>query len=185
MRTCIIMVAVLMAGVVSAADDRSALSELDAKIAKGMSSDTWNEASKAFVGALWRDYRNAHLTVGQDKTTRDVFGKMPDVQNPDDYQGCYTRGKNANRPFLSVSRAEGGRLFVDLEGHHIPAVYRNKSIIFTTGDLVYSQIPMFGAKPYCTLEMFMVLRTEGKFYCASPGTRPEKWVELSRSDGKK
>lgn len=185
MRAWITVVAVLMTGVASAANDRDALSELDAKIAKGLSSDQWSDASKAFAGALWRDYKNAYMNAPQDDTTKSIFGRMPDVQNPDEYPGTYVRGKNGNRVFMSIGKAEDGRFFVDIERHRIPAVYRNRSIIFTTGDIVYSRIPMFGAKPYCTLEMFMVLRVKGKTYFASPGTPPEKWMELSETDMKK
>lgn len=185
MRVLIIIVGVLMAGVASAAEDRDALSELDGKITKGLSLDKWDEASKVFVDALWSDYKIAHRSVNHDGPVRGIFGKMPDVRNPDEYQGVYTGGKDGNRPFLSISKTDDGRFFVDLEGHRIPAVYRNGSIIFTTGDIVYSELPTFGAKAYCTLEMYMVLRTDGKFYFASPGTRPEEWMELLRSDPKK
>lgn len=69
---------------------------------------------------------------------------------------------------------------MQLEGHTIPAVQRNKTVVFTTGDVVYSSMPTLADKPYCTLEMYMVIQTGGKFFFGSPSTQADKWMPLSK-----
>jgi hypothetical protein len=186
MKVLMMAAAVLIASAsAAAAEEKNAFSELDAKITKNLSSKNWNEASKAFVRAMWTDYKNAHINAATDGVTRSIQGKMPDVQSADDYVGDYSRGRDGHRTFMSISKSEDGRFFVEADRHRIPAVVRNRCVIFTTGDVVYSSIPAFGDKPYCSLEMLMVVGTGGKLYFASPGTPPDKWREVSKRDVKK
>lgn len=161
------------------ADKADPLAELDAKIRKNLAGDKWNEASKIFVAALWQDYRAAH-TKPPEQATRVVFGKKPDVQGYDDYLGAYGREPAPAQPFLEVVKDEAGGFQVKLEGHTIPAVLIGNTVVFTTGDIVHSGLPSFSEKPYCTLEMFLIIRTEGKFFFGSPSSPPDKWMPLTK-----
>lgn len=154
--------------------------ELDAEISKSLATDKWNYASKTFVRILWEDYRKTHLNPSKETSSRSVFGKMPDVERYNDYLGAFGRGADATRAFLEITEDGNGRFHVKLEGHTIPAVQRNKTVVFTTGDVVYSSMPRLSDKPYCTLEMYMVIRTGGKFFFGSPSTPPDKWLPLSK-----
>ena len=163
-----------------AADKQDPLAELDGKITKSLTSDKWNYASKTFVRVLWEDYRKAHLNAPMETSTGSISGKMPDVKQYEDYIGAFGRGADADHPFLEIARDEAGRFGVKLEGHTIPAVQRNKTVVFTTGDVVYSSMPTLSEKPYCTLEIYMVIRTGGKFFFGSPTMPPDKWMPLSK-----
>jgi hypothetical protein len=163
-----------------AADKQGPLAELDGKITKSLASDKWDDASKAFVRALWKDYQKAHLVPAKDKSTRSIFGKMPDVKHYEDYLGAFGRGADSDGPFLEIKKDESGGCIVKLEGHSIPAVQRNKTVVFTTGDVVYSSMPTLSDKPYCTLEMYMVIRTGNKFFFGSPSAPPDKWIPLTQ-----
>ena len=183
MKTTTLLLAIPLIGLVTtalAADRQDPLAELDGKITKSLASDKWNDASKAFVRALWEDYRKAHLVPAKGKSTRSIFGKMPDVEQYEDYLGTFGRGADSDRPYFEITKDESGGFNVKLEGHTIPAVQRNKTVVFTTGDVVYSSMPTLSEKPYCTLEMYMVIRTEGKFFFGSPSTPPDKWMPLSK-----
>jgi hypothetical protein len=160
-------------------EEKEGLDRLESEITQSLAGDRWHPASKAFVRALWEDYRKAHLNPKSGHSTRSLHGEMPDVESYDEYVGAFARRASARRPFVEVTRSEG-RFFVKLEGHTIPAVPRNKCIFFTTGDVVYSRLPAFGEKPYCTLEMFLIMRSEDTFLFGSPGRPPAKWLELHR-----
>lgn len=160
-------------------DKKDPLTELESEITQSLSSERWDPAGKAFVRARWEDYRRAHLNPKSGDSTHSMFGKMPDVESYEDYVGAFARRAAARRPFVEVTRSEG-KFFVKLEGHTIPAVPHNKSIFFTTGDIVHSRLPAFGEKPYCTLEMFLIMRSDGTLYFGSPAMPPEKWMELHK-----
>jgi len=164
----------------SAGEGQNALAKLDAKVAKGLSSERWDYASKAFVRVVWEDYKKAHLYPTEDKSTHSISGTMPDAQSYDQYIGSFGREPDSEDLFVGVTKSEEGRFFVQLEGHTIPAVCRNRCIVFTTGDVVYSSMPRLGEKPYCTIEIYMLILTGEKYYFASPGSSPDKWMELSK-----
>lgn len=178
------VIALCLALPVFAAADENPLSKLDSEIAASLASEKWDYASKAFVRVLWDDYRKAHLSPTGDRSARSVFGKMPEVEKYEEYIGIFGRGADASRPFLEIVQDSTGRFHVKLEGHTFPSVMRNKSIVFTTGDVVYSHMPQLASKPYCTLELFMVIRTGGSFFFAGPSTPPEKWTPLSKLEGR-
>jgi hypothetical protein len=179
-RISCLTVAMVLATVALAAEHQNPFVELDAKITESLTSDKWNYASKTFVRVLWEDYRKAHLNPVKETSFRGVFGKMPDVEKFQDYLGAFGRGADATRPFLEITEDKDGRFHVELEGHTIPAVQRSKTVVFTTGDVVYSSMPTLADKPYCTLEIYMVIRTEGKFFFGSPSMPPDKWMPLSK-----
>jgi hypothetical protein len=181
MKRAVLMVGVLsMAAVGFGAEDDSPLVRLDSRITAELVSDRLHDASKAFVRVMWEDYRKAHLTPMEDGPARAVFGKMPDVQTYDEYLGTFGRGDDPSRAFLEILKDAAGRYYVKRGELTIPAVPRNKSIIFTMGDVVPSRIPQFGNKPYCTLEMFMIVRTGEEFFLGDPSTPPDKWMPLSK-----
>lgn len=167
--------------ILQAYDSGSIFSELDAKIQRNLANDKWNEASKTFVAALWQDYRAAHLDPSKEATGRVTLGKEPDVQQYDDYLGTYVRGADSAHPFLEVVKDEADGFHVKIEGHTIPAVLIGKTVVFTSGDVVHSPLPSLAAKPYCTLEMFVIIRTEGKLFFGSPSVPPDKWMPLSKN----
>jgi hypothetical protein len=160
------------------------LSELDAKISASLARDIWDEAAKTFVRAIWKDYRDAHQSAVEDKSTHSIAGKLPEVQKYDDYLGTFSMDSDASRKSLEIMSDKAGRFYVKLEGHTIPAVLRNKTVVFTTGDVVDSCVPQLAEKRYCNLEFFVVIRTEGKLFLANPNAPPEKWTVLSKRETK-
>ena len=179
-RIACLAVSIIVVTAALAAEKGPELDAVDREITQKLAHDKWDDASKAFVRALWEDFQEAHLGKPEGTSTRGIFGKMPDVEKYDDYLGAFGRGANATRPFVEITRDEDGRFFVKLERQTLPAVRRNKIIVFTTGDVIYSSMPTFGDKPYCTLEMFMIIRTDGKFFFAGPSTTPDQWAPLSK-----
>jgi len=163
-----------------AAEKQDPLAELDAKITKSLAGDKWNHASKVFVREMWKDYRKAYTLSATEESVRSIAGELPDVEQYEDYLGAFGREADSNHPFLEITEDKAGRFHVKLEGHTIPAVLKNKTVVFTTGDVVYSRKPRLAEKPYCTLELFMVIQTEGKFFIASPSASPDQWTPLSK-----
>jgi hypothetical protein len=159
------------------------MKELDAKIAKSVASDSWNGASREFVRIVWEDYRKAH--INPPKSGWIGLSRRSDAESLDMYIGAFRSKPEVEVPVaLEISKSESGRFFVEIEGYEIPAVIVNHCIAFTTGDVVYSAMPQLASKPYCTLEMFVVILTEGKFYLASPLSPPDTWRLLSKLEDK-
>lgn len=162
------------------AETQAALAELDAKIRKGLAKDKWNETSRTNARKLWEEYCAAYIDPLKQPVTRSTFGKIADVKEYDDYLGTYGREPRPDLPFIKVTKDEAGRFHVELEGHTIPAVLSNKTVVFTTGDIVYAPQPSLSDKPSCTLEMMMLIRTDGQFFLGSPSAPPERWLLLSK-----
>jgi len=99
---------------------------------------------------------------------------MPDVRDYHEYLGKYVSPKSA-RPSVSleIAKTPEGCFIVKLEGHDFPAIAVNKSILFTTGDVIYARIPWFAKRPYARLEMYMIVRLDKKYYFISPGQKPD------------
>lgn len=165
---------------VQGADAGNPLSKLDEKIHRNLANEKWSPASKTFVGVLWEDFRNAYQHPAEETGTRSIFGKMPEIADYEDYLGAFGRGQDSKKPFIAIVKDEGGKFQIKLEGHTVPAVQKNKTVVFTTGDVIHSAIPTFSEKPYCTLEMYFIVRTEGQFYFGSPSTLPDQWIPLSK-----
>jgi hypothetical protein len=165
-----------------AAEKESALSQLDKKVIQSLATDKWDDASRTFVLSLWEDYKEAHLNPGENIASRSsLFGKMPTGRDYGQYTGTFVdSGGAASRRRLHVMKDEKGRFSVTLEGHTIPAVTWNGCIVFTTGDVIHPCLPGLSEKPYCTLEMFMVISTDDGFYFGSPGMPPDKWLNVSK-----
>jgi hypothetical protein len=161
---------------------QEAFSELDTKIASQLAKGQWNTASITFVHVLWQDYINAHLNTDGDTVVNSIKGKLPDVTNPDVYIGNYRAIFNGQEKFLKISKSDAGRFFVELEGHRIPAVLKNGCVIFTTGDIVNSEIPSLADKPYCKLEMYIVLSTGGRFYLTLLDAPANEWLEIVKTE---
>lgn len=180
MRTAILCLLVSTLGIAALADGQQddSTATLDAKITQKLAHEQWDDASKAFVRVLWEDYRRAHLDPSNDGSRRSVAGKMPDVTNYDDYVGSYMRD---GRLCLQIMKDEKGRFFMGPQ-MMFPAVCTNGLILWTTGDVVYSPIPQIAKKPYCELEMGMLLRVAGEFYLADIGALPKQWVKLTKAD---
>jgi hypothetical protein len=179
-----VLTGLLLAGLIGsayAAEQADVCAELDAKIAKSLESDKWHPASKVFVKALWEDYKAAYRTPeAKARGSGSIFSKNPDVTGYDDYVGSFRPQAGARGPSLTVSKDGQGRFTVGLEGHTIPAVVRNRIVLLTTGDVVYSPIPTLASAPYCTLEMYMLIRTDGRYYFGSPAHPPERWMALEK-----
>lgn len=157
--------------------------ELEEKISRQLKREKWSNASKAFIRALWNDYKAAHVE-GQNREVRSIYGKLPDVYEYHEYVGKYVRKVGpGDKVFLEVAKTSEGRFIVKVENHDIPAVAVNRSIAFTTGDVVYSCLPQLGKKPYAALEMFMVVRLDGKYIFLSPGERPSEKNEFIKLNG--
>jgi len=149
-----------------AKEKEDSFAELDGKISKSLSRDKWD------------DYKKSHLNPEDDKGGHSISGKMSSAENYDEYIGKFARGE-VESEFIEITKSKEGRYFVGLEGHTIPAVANNKCIFFTTGDVVYSALPRLGNKPYCDLEMGMVILVKDTYYFGSPGSSAKMWMKLS------
>ena len=159
------------------------LDELDAKINQQLDREKWSDASRQFVKTLWQEYRDAFIT---NEPNLNYYGRgdaVPDVKAYDEYVGEYLA---AERPsgvaFLEVLTDEKGRLLVKLEGHTIPAVPWNKSVLFTTGDVVYSSTPNLGSSPHASLEYLTIVRIKGEFFFSAPGFGPDQARKLVKKE---
>lgn len=157
-------------------------SVLDAKIAKNLAGDRWDAASKTFVRAFWQDYKRAHRTPKADSGERkSLHGDMPDVKSYDEYVGSFSPPKRPGMKYMQITKEESGRYFIKTGRHTTPAVPRNGTMVFTTGDVVYSNLPRLAAKPYCTLEVYMIVRVKGKYYMTDLATRPSAGREIVKA----
>lgn len=156
--------------------DKDPLTELDTKVTRQLGEEKWDNASKMFLLNLWEDYRKAFGNPTPPNRSRSIAGKSPRVKSYDEYLGAYKRDRKSPAPFFEITKDDAGRFYVKLEKHVIPAVLRNQMVVFTTGDVVYSSTPQLGKKPYCTLEIFMIVRSkDGNFYFCSPRTTRDNW----------
>jgi len=174
------LIIMLLLTVMVAAADLDPVTRLENEIFTSLANERWDSSSKSFVHSIWDDYKQAHLNPIESGIIHSITGKIPDIEDCNQYLGNYMREPNSTRSFIEIEKDEKNRFYIKLEGHKFPAVLRNKCVIFTTGDIIYSKIPQFGEKPYCTLEMFIVIHTEGKFYCASPESTPDTWLEITK-----
>jgi hypothetical protein len=147
--------------------------ELDATIAKSLERDKFSQASRDFLKVLWQEYKEAFQ---KNERRMDWHGGgekagAPDIKTYAEYVGRYARAdREPAAPFIEVTTDAGGRFRVKLEGHTIPAVAWNRGILFTTGNIVYSDLPDLGSKPHATMEMVVITLYEGQFVLASPQT---------------
>ncbi|KPK76227.1 MAG: hypothetical protein AMJ79_07425 [Phycisphaerae bacterium SM23_30] len=176
----LVVAALLLAAVVSAASRQDVVSKLESKIKGQLAEETWDYAGKTFLRVLWEDYKKAHLNPEEDVpgSGHSISGKKPQAESFDQYIGIYNRSADLDASFIEVTKSPQDRFFVALEGHNIPAVAHNKCIFFITGDVVYSTLPRLAEKPYCQLEMFMLIFTDGKYYLGSPMSSVDGWIEL-------
>ncbi len=164
------------------ADQQGVFAELDVKIAGQLAQEQWNTASVTFVRVLWQDYINAHLNTKESNVVQSIKGKLPDVTNPDVYIGNFRTILNKQEKFLKISKSDTGRFFIELEGHRVPALFKNGCVIFTTGDIVNSDIPSLADKPYCKLEMYIVLCKGGRFYLTLLDAPANEWLEITKTE---
>ncbi|MFW6162647.1 MAG: hypothetical protein ACODAJ_07735 [Planctomycetota bacterium] len=102
----------------------------------------------------------------------------PQIQSYQDYVGSYGRG---GRPFLQVKTDAAGRFLVTLGGHTLPAVATNRSILFTTGDVVHApRLPRLGPKAHAALEFFTLTRRKGRTLFTAPGLPPSQARPLAK-----
>lgn len=212
-RSILGLAAACMSVVASAAEiPNDALAELDAKIERGLDRGQWAEASKAWVRALWKDLKSAHQTpgrLGNGVRSGDLFSRTPAVESDEEYPeadfvvesdekspeadsivegdekylGVYSIAEGEEGAF-QVTKDDAGRFFVEFGGHTLPAVVKGRSILFTTGKVVHSDIPQLGRRPYGALEMYAIRRVNGKYQLGSfPGKGPA-WKELVKRKAK-
>src|SRR5262245_2276992 len=70
--------------------DDDPVAALDKKITKNLARDTWNDASKVFVRALWDDFKTLYATPIADVPAR-PGAKAPRRAAAHDYVGQYGR----------------------------------------------------------------------------------------------
>lgn len=159
-------------------DQQGALEKLEKKIQKNLRKGKWNDNSVAFLKALWSDYKNAHLNGESNPGVRySIFGRVPDIKRYETYVGKYRRD---GRPYVEIVEIDG-RFFVLADNHKTPAVPENGSIVFTTGDVVYSTLPKLAGQPYADLEMYRIARFDGKYQASGLREDPSDWVSLDRA----
>jgi hypothetical protein len=182
--------------VVRAEEAPNPFKELDEKIGGQIVKEDWSDDSKAFVAAMWKDYKAAHVANKMErqwhklrwrqqssdeqpgrnpkKTSGEIIGGVIVAEHVrpagkrhamwitsyDEYVGRY---RYKNKP-LEITQDEAKRFFVKLEGHTIPAVAMNNSIIITTGDVIEARLPNLNEKKYASLEYFMIVREGDKFF---------------------
>ena len=163
---------IVLAGCAAAAAGERAgpdpFKELDAKLAGSLERDKFSQASRDFVQALWGEYKTAWRKNEQKMDWRGAGGKAaPRIRSYQEYVGKYSRGA---RPILEVATDPAGRFLAKLEGHTIPAIATNRSILFTSGDVVYAPtLPRLGPKPHAVLEFFTLTRQQDRYVFTSPG----------------
>jgi hypothetical protein len=184
MTTLCLLLAGMMPQAFAAEPKTDPVSVLDAKITKKLAQDQWDEAGRAFVRALWKDYKQAHRNPqAASGERRSLQGDMPDVKSYDEYVGSFSPAKRPGLKYMEVVKDEAGRYFVKLGPHTIPAAPRGGTMVFTTGDVGYSNLPRLAEKYYCTLEIYMLVRVEGKYYFTDLATRPSASRELVKATG--
>jgi hypothetical protein len=153
------------------AAEPDALEELDAKIQKNLDREQWHPASKAFVQSLWSDFKRTYEENKQSPDGR-VRG---DVKSYDEYLGKYGRGEAQQvRPMFEVIKTDQGRLVIKMGSHEAPAVASERTLVFTTGDVVYADFPRLSDKSYCTLEMYRLTRVNGEYMMLGVHDRPSE-----------
>jgi hypothetical protein len=184
--TMLVAKSVLADGEPTTKPSTNEFSELDIKIRGVMTRGEWSDASLQLIREFYDSYKPAHRRVdwGGKRTNLGKMG-MSAAQTVAEYVGLYGRAAGAQgaiHPWLSVVRSPEGTFFVELERHRIPAVPWNGTILFTTGDVVFSDLPQLGeGKPHATLEMFAIFKTKDGWAFVSPA-HPEYSKPLTRLD---
>ena len=161
----------------AAAAELDAVEKLDAKIKAKLDRDQWHPASKTFVQALWSDFKRNYE---ENKQSRDGRGGS-DVKSYDEYLGKYVRADGQqNRPMFEVTKTDQGRFLIKMGSHEAPAVASEGNLVFTTGDVVYSDLPRLSDKSYCTLEMYRLTRVKGEYMMLGVHERPGERSKLKQ-----
>jgi len=216
------LLAAVMTGAIiaRAGEETDPFAKLDKDIARDLASDRWSPESKAFVEAMWKDYKAAHVTNKMELKWHGIRWRPPaEAERPGNQQQKKASGKHSGdhhqshpaaaaehgRPAvrghsmwitsyeeyvgnyrvggkpIEIVQDEARRFFVKLEGHTIPGVAVNNTIVFTTGDVVEARLPSLNLKEYASLEYFMIVREDGKFYFGSPQVRVfDDMAEMTR-----
>jgi hypothetical protein len=170
-----VAIAVLIGSAAAAEPD--AVEKLDAKIQKNLERDQWHPASKTFVQALWNDFKRNYE---ENKQSRDGRGGS-DVKSYGEYLGKYVRADGQqDRPLFEITKTEQGRFVIKIENHETPAVASERNLVFTTGDVVYSDLPRLSDKSYCTLEMYRLTRVKGEYLWSGIHERPTEGSKLKK-----
>jgi hypothetical protein len=148
------------------------LKALDEKIAKNLKRGKWSRPSAALVEELWKEYKRAWMANRRPSGGGGSPKMQADVKHYAEYVGSYFKSAEREGAVLvEVFTDPEGRFVVKIEGHEIPAVAHNKTILFTTGDVVHSRLPALGARPHATLEYLIVTRVGGQYYLAAHDAR--------------
>ena len=164
-------------------DNTNIFRKVDDKINRELNDDKWHYFSRAFARLMWDDYKLAHENTKPALAKTRIQGKLPDIQNYDQYVGAYTRDKKKapSKAYIEVKKSGKGTFFVDLAGTSYPAIATYNSIMFTTGVVGYSPaLPQLTARPYCILKMYSIALIDGKYFLFSPDAPPSEWLEISR-----
>jgi len=144
------------------------IESLEAKLAKAWDSKRWSDESVALMKAVWADFKENQKADGGGSTSKVGNVGTPNPADIESYLGAFGAKEGAGAALLEVSKNAGG-FAVKVQGQTVPAVVWNKSILFTTGDVVESSTPSFGGKRHGAMEMFLVTSVNGKFYFLSLG----------------
>lgn len=159
------------------------IGKLELKISRRLQNGNWSDVDKAYVRGLWQEFQDAWYAKARSMNHSRRADLQPDVRGCHIYIGQYNcvRGqqKDKNDKLLEVRLDSDGRFIVTLEGHEMPAIARNGSLLFTTGDVVHSRIPTVGAKPHATLEYLLIARVGGQYYLTQPGLTMDRATKLT------
>jgi len=145
--------------------------ELEGTINWQLENEDWHEASKAYIRAIWNDFKSAYTENRQDLSLKPGPGRHPDAQDYDEFVGKYAAPRSAENPLsLEITKTPEGRFLVKFQGHEYPAVAVNRTIVFVTGFVSHSPMPKLGKSPYAELNFKIVVRYGGRYYMHSPGT---------------
>jgi hypothetical protein len=145
--------------------------------------DKWNAASKSYVQAVWLDFKSCHLNPSHETRFSSIFGKIADTKDYNAYVGTYSihypiQSKSSKQPLKIYKK--GSRFFVEMQGLKLPAIARNRCIFFTSGQVVFSDLPRMGSGAHCRLVINMVMYSEGKYYLSEVSMPSSAWDTIGK-----
>ena len=156
----------------SGSSDKGVLDEVDEVVRKQLSDPSWSESSRAFVYHSTRsEFRAAFVANKRSTVYHGVPMLRPDVKTYSEYVGGYSSEKGSQDALVTVYEDGSGRFFVKYGKRRLPAVPYDQGILFTTGKVWLSGLPILGEKRHATLEMFILARIRREYYLTPVGTR--------------
>ena len=153
---------------------------LDKKIIKYLTIRQPSAIEKSLIQLQWNNYKELHNNYKSNINIKKGFfdDETPTIKKYSEYVGHYI-GNTGNRK-INLEVVFDKSFFVRLENKLIPAINYQGVILFTTGDVLDSSLLVLQEKNILTLELYVIMKVEEKYFFFLVDAKKEKWLNIGK-----